>query len=84
MIKYKDGNLVDDSENEVNKENENGYAVTEHGYPHDTDIWYTEDYEDADSLIKFLLKDNPNRKFYVREITNEEVNRFANMMAAMI
>lgn len=84
MIKYENGRLADNSEHEINKENENGYVVAEHEYPHDTDIWYAEDYEEAEQTIRLILKDFPNRKVYIREITDEEVNRNINMMAAMI
>lgn len=82
MIKYENGRLVDDSKHEINKENENGYAVAEHDYPHDKDIWYAEDYEEAERTIRTILQIWPNRKVYVREITDEEVNRNVNMMVA--
>lgn len=82
MIEYKNGRLVDDLEYKINKENENGYAVAEHDYPHDTDIYYAEDYEEAEQTIRLILKDFPNRKVYIREITDEEANRYVNMMVA--
>ena len=69
---------------EINKHNKCGYVVMEHGFPYDTEIWETETYEEAQAVVNIILRETPERKVYVREITREEFERAANIRANMI
>lgn len=79
MITYKDGKLVEAEEKEINKNNPYGYIVAEYSYPHDNEIHEAETYEEALSAYNYILKYNPNRRIYIREITEEEFNRVVNI-----
>ena len=69
---------------EINKHNKYGYVVMEHGYPYDTEIWETETYDDAQAVVNIILRETPERKVYVRDITREEFERADNIRANMI
>ena len=69
---------------EINKHNKYGYVVMEHGYPYDTEIWENETYDDAQAVVNIILRETPERKVYVREITREEFERTANIIANII
>lgn len=79
MITYKNGKLIETNYKEINKNNPYGYIVAEHNYPHDNEIHEAETYEEAVSAYNYILKYNPNRKIYIREITEEEFNRAVNI-----
>ena len=69
---------------EINKYNKYGYVVMEHGFLYDTEIWESETYEDAQAVVNIILRETPERKVYVREITREEFERAANIRANMM
>lgn len=79
MIMYKDGRLIETEEKEINKNNLYGYIVAEHSYPHDNEIHEAETYEEAIDVLNIINKEEPNRKIYIREITEEEFNRVVNL-----
>lgn len=62
---------------EVDKNCVNGYVIMEHDFPHDIEIHDVEDYTEAESVINIILKEEPNRRVYIRPITDAEVNRMA-------
>ena len=84
MITYKDGKLLETDGKEINKNNPYGYIVAEHNYPHDNELHEAETYEEAVSTYNYILKYNPKIKIYIREITEEEFNRAANIRANMM
>lgn len=69
---------------EINKNNDYGYVIMEHGYPYDSVVYNTETYEQAQAVVNIILLENPKRKVYIREFTREEIERITNIMANMI
>lgn len=69
---------------EINKNNPYGYVVMEHDFPYDTAIYNTETYEEAQAVVNIILREKPERKIYIREITREEIERIANIKANMM
>ena len=69
---------------EINKNNDYGYVIMEHGYPYDSAVYNTETYEQAQAVVNIILRENPKRKVYIREFTREEIERITNIMANMI
>ena len=84
MIVYKDGKLIETDEIEINKNNPYGYMVMEHDFPHDNEIHEAETYEEIESAYNYIAKYNPGRRIYIREISEEEFNRTANIRANMM
>lgn len=84
MIYYKDGKLINTGETEINKNNPYGYILAEYSYPHDNEIHEAETYEEIESAYNYIKKYNPERRIYIREITEEEFNRMANIRANMM
>lgn len=84
MIYYKDGKMINSSETGINKNNPYGYVLMEHDFPNDNEIHEAETYEEIESAYNYITKYNPGRKIYIREITEEEFNRAANIRANMM
>ena len=84
MIVYKDGKLIETDEIEINKNNPYGYMVMEHDFSHDNEIHEAETYEEIESAYNYIAKYNPGRRIYIREISEEEFNRTANIRANMM
>jgi hypothetical protein len=69
---------------EINKNNPYGYVIIEHDFPYDTEIYDTETYEEAQAVVNIILREKPERKIYIREITREEIERIINIKANMM
>ena len=69
---------------EINQNNEYGYAIMIHSYPNNKEVWTEDSYYEAVNTLKFVKETRPNESCFIRCITEEEANRYANIMAGMM
>ena len=61
----------------VDKSGKNGYIIMKSDYPQDIKLWIEDEYDMAVETMKIMQEVEPKARFYIREVTEQEVYQAA-------